>query len=190
MKKKNFIAFYVFFLIILFSFALVPSEVQSLNPTFVESWKEEISPFVNYVTLEIILNNLFVVLVLWLFSIIPAWVYYKRPRNPEDEKRLIRTIYTAYTLYFIKEGIRNGLLILSFNYTPYIFTLITLILPHGVAEIGAFALTADISLEWVRGLSGEFKAPKIKHLTVPIILVVLSGILETTLTPYIFKTLL
>lgn len=188
--KKDFIAFYFIFLATVLLFALIPSQTAELSPAFIESWKREITPSINYMTLEIVLNNLFVILALWLFSLIPIWMFYRKPRTPGDKERFIRFIYIVYILYFAKEGIRIGLDILGFSYTPYIFTLLTLILPHGITEIGAFALTGAFALNWAKSLDKSFKKPHPKHLIASTFLVIFSGILETTLTPYVFKTFL
>ena len=167
----------------------INQEVVILDENFKKMWINEIKPVIDNGTLSIILNNLFVVFALWLFSAVPKWVYRRRPRRLGDKKKLVSIIYIIYILYFIKEGVRVGLNLLGWNYTSYGFALLTLILPHGIVEIGAFALTGALAFNWATSLN-RFELPKIRSFIVPIILIIFSGVLETTLTPYIFKTFL
>lgn len=190
--KKNFVVFYSSFMVavLLLSLVSLGKEVPKLGEAFKEAWVSEIVLTLDRSTLEIILNNVFVMFALWLFSVIPAWLFYRRPRSPGDEEMLARIVYIAYILYFIKEGIRIGLELLDFHYTSYIFSLLTLILPHGIIEMGALALTGAFALDWATNLGNGFRFPKRKYFIIPTFLIVFSGILETTLTPYVFRSFL
>lgn len=149
-------------------------------------WAEGVPSYLNAETLGIILNNLFVMFVMCLFSILPFKIYYRKEREDKDFKQAVCLITGSYCMYFIKEGARAGFGLLSFPYATYWFGVIILVFPHGIIEIGGFALTASTMLEY-------YKTRDIKvlwYLLISVILIIIAGVFETTLTPYLFRTFL
>lgn len=152
---------------------------------FYEAWAMQISPGVDGMTFEIILNNMFVVLL--LFGAVWFWRYCAgRLSVPRSRKMLV--MYLIYSFFFLKEIFRIVYLVSDFSRAfdlSSFFTFCTIILPHGLVEFLAFVLVMVFGCVWLGG-----KRFKWFYLCVPLLLVIVAGILETTLTDYLFRAYL
>ncbi|MGB4443983.1 MAG: stage II sporulation protein M [Dethiobacteria bacterium] len=135
------------------------------------------------------LNNLGVMLLLWLVSAI--WLYYAL-RTGIPEKRVYRWALFCYLFFFFKEFIRVTRSVADFSCCfslPYWDVLFTLVLPHGAIEYLAFALGAAYALAWLsRSLSSRRRAsPGARAVFIPATLIILAAVIESAVTPYLFE---
>ena len=163
-------------------FSSTPIEV---GETYKAMWIEGMPSYVNIETVEIIINNTMVILIMCLFSIIPFTLYNNKERKTGDLKRVVWLVTVAYALYFAKEGIRAGLGLLDFPYVSYLFGVFILTLPHGIIEITGFAIASSATLSYHK--SEIDKKVMYQYLLLAVGLIVVAGLLETTLTPYLFR---
>ncbi len=137
----------------------------------------------------LMLNNLGVILLLWLVAAI--WIYYAACAGA-PRRRICRLALGCYLFFFVKEIFRINRSIDVFsrgNSIPYLDVLINLILPHGVIEYLAFLLAAAFALLWLgRSLEeGSWHYPGHRALILPASLVVLAAAVESTITPYLYE---
>ena len=146
----------------------------------------------NNAFLHLVLNNLAVLLLLWLVSAV--WIYYAAcaaaPRG-----RIYRLALVCYLFFFSKEFLRINHSILQFSRDsniPYRDVLINLILPHGIIEYVAFALAAAFALLWLSSSleKGGWRYPGHRAVILPASLVLLAAAIESTLTPYLYQVYL
>lgn len=135
------------------------------------------------------LNNLGVLLLLWLVS--ATWLFYAR-RAEIPGKRACRWALFCYLFFFAKEMIRVARVLAAFSgrvNLPWARLFFTLILPHGAVEYTAFALGAAFALAWL-GRSLERKRryyPGHPAVFIPAGMVLLAAVIETVVTPSLFK---
>lgn len=156
-----------------------------MNDVFRTNWAESMSSYINGETISIIINNLMVMLVMCLFTIIPFFVFNMKERKYKDLRQMITLIFIAYMLYFLKEGFRAGIGLLSFPHKSYLFGVFILTLPHGIIEITGFAIAASAIFNYFMKNIGRDTVYRYLMLAVSLILV--AGVLETTLTPFLFR---
>ena len=104
--------------------------------------------------LYLALNNLGVLLLLWMVSAV--WLYYG-VRTPASRRRVCRLALYCYLFFFLKELFRINRTIADFSSSskiPYGDILVNLILPHGLIEYLAFALAAAFAC-LARQFAGE-----------------------------------
>lgn len=146
-------------------------------------WAQMISPGIDGETLGIILNNLFVAFLLWA----AAWFWrYCAGRLFVPRSRMFGAMYFVYGFFFLKEFVRMACQVYGFSYSFGLScgaVFCTLVLPHGLLEFLAFALVAFYACGWLRGERGVGAA----EVLLPALILVVAGILETTLTDYLFK---
>lgn len=135
------------------------------------------------------LNNLGVLLLLWLVSAI--WLYYAVRANVPG-KRVYRWALCCYLFFFLKESFRVTRSIVDFGRDfslPCRDVLLTLVLPHGVIEYLAFALAAAYALAWLgRSLKSSCRCyPGSGAIFIPASLIILAAVIESALTPYLFE---
>lgn len=139
--------------------------------------------------LYLALNNLGVILLLWMVSAV--WIYYAA-RIPAPQRRIYRLALSCYLFFFLKELFRINRSIVDFSRgsrIPYRDVLVNLILPHGLLEYLAFALAAVFALLWLaRSLeSGRWRYPGHRAVFIPASLILLAAAVESTLTPYLYE---
>lgn len=157
-------------------------------------------PTIDISTLHIILTNSMVSVVLWLVSIFLCWMYYKRKNEVPDKdygKFIMKIGYLAYGFFFLKEGVRVGMSILDFQSSmniPYLPSFLTLILPHALFEFTAFISISILALRWLNSnienwenKEEGFIMPNKSYILIPLLLIISAGLVETTLTPYLFR---
>lgn len=166
-------------------FSSTPIEV---GETYKAMWIEGMPSYINVETLGIIINNTMVILIMYLFSIIPFTLYNNEEREEEDFKKVVWLVTIAYALYFAKEGLRIGLGLLDFPYVSYSFGVFILTLPHGIIEVTGFAIASASIFKYYK--SEINKKVMYQYLLFAIGLIVVAGLLETTLTPYLFRSFL
>ena len=177
------------FLTPLLLISTLSSEPMELGEAYKNMWAEGMTSYVNGETLGIIVNNLMVILIMCLFSIIPFTLYNRGEREEIDFKKVVWLVTIAYILYFIKEGMRAGLGLLNFPYASYFFGVFVLTLPHGIIEIIGFAIASSATLLYYKSEKSEVdKKVMYYYLLIAVGLILIAGLLETTLTPYLFRT--
>ncbi len=139
--------------------------------------------------LYLALNNLGVLLLLWMVSAV--WFYYGA-RIPVPRGRVYRLAFYCYLFFFLKELFRINGSIVDFSRgsrIPYGDVLVNLILPHGLIEYLAFALAAAFALIWLGSSleSGRWRYPGHRAVFIPASLILLAAAVESTLTPYIYE---
>lgn len=156
---------------------------------------ESMDPALNISTLQIIGVNVMVSLMLWGAVISMYLIFYRRKemQTVETKKLTFTLAYFACLFFFLKEGVRVGMSVVDFYYSvriPYLPATLTLILPHAIFEFMAFILVAIFALNWLKGsLEVEtFAWPRPLIVIFPLILVVASALVETTMTPHLFQT--
>ncbi len=137
----------------------------------------------------LVLNNLGVILLLWLVSAI--WIYYAAHAGAPP-RRIYRLALTCYLFFFLKEFFRINRSVAGFSRgsrIPYLDVMVNLVLPHGVIEYLAFALAAAFALVWLtRSLEkNSWYYPGHRAVILPVSLVVLAATVESTITPYLYE---
>lgn len=135
------------------------------------------------------LNNLGVLLLLWLVSVI--WLYYVL-RAGISGKRAYRWALFCYLFFFLKEYFRVTCSIIDFSRDfslPYRDVLLALVLPHGAIEYLALALGAAYALAWLsRSLKSSRRFyPGAGAVFIPASLIILAAAIEAAVTPYLFE---
>lgn len=157
---------------------------------------EEMQPTVGIHTVQIFASNLFVSLVLWAAVISIYFLFYRHKDRRTNQLAVItfKVAYVACFFFFFKEGIRVGLTVLDFYQTmnmPYLATIFTLIMPHAIFEFMAFILIAIFALNWLNENIYQYrfypKKPSVISVALPLVLILASALVETTLTPVIFN---
>lgn len=186
-KISNFAFLLIFsFLLPLIIISFFSSPPIELDAAYKSMWAEGMISEVSSETFSIIINNLFVAFVMCLFSIIPFLLFGKKYENHKDFKHIIIFVTIAYILYFTKEGVRAGLGLLDFSQTSYAFGVFVLTLPHGLLEIAGFAIAGSAIFHFFKN---EISSSEItRYLILSIFMIITAGVLETTLTPYLFRT--
>ncbi len=139
--------------------------------------------------LYLALNNLGVLLLLWMVSAV--WLYYG-VRTPASRRRVCRLALYCYLFFFLKELFRINRTIADFSSSskiPYGDILVNLILPHGLIEYLAFALAAAFALAWLGSSleSERWRYPGHRAVLIPASLILLAAAVESTLTPYLYR---
>lgn len=190
MKNRKVITFSLI-LIVCFLTPLLLTSIFSFTPievgeTYKAMWIEGMPSYINVETLGIIINNTMVILIMCLFSIIPFTLYNNEKREEEEDfKKVVWLVTIAYALYFAKEGLRAGLGLLDFPYVSYSFGVFILTLPHGIIEITGFAIASSATFKYYK--SEINKKIMYQYLLFAVVLIMVAGLLETTLTPYLFR---
>ena len=139
--------------------------------------------------LYLALNNLGVMLLLWLVSAV--WICYAA-HTLAPQRRIRGLALFCYLFFFLKEFCRINRSIADFSRgssIPYRDVLFSLVLPHGLIEYLAFALAALFALLWL-GSSlerGRWHYPGHHALLIPASLILLAAAVESTLTPYFYR---
>lgn len=148
---------------------------------------QKMNPIINSETLYIIAKNLLVGFSLYFSSKI---IFNLNRNNTLDDskfKALRKSAILFHLVYFVLLGIRVGVSIKGSIFNNYWFSLLTLIMPHGILEITGLALVSATSLKYfLEGINKE-EFINLSKLSAGIIIV--AGIVETTLTPFIFSKL-
>lgn len=139
--------------------------------------------------LYLALNNLGVLLLLWLVSAV--WICYAAHVSA-PQRRIQGLALLCYLFFFLKELLRINRSIADFcrgSSLPYRDILLHLVLPHGVIEYLAFALAAAFALIWLGSTlkRGGWRWPGHRALLLPASLVLLAAAVESTLTPYLYQ---
>lgn len=144
-----------------------------------------LKPVINLSTLVIIINNLLVGASLYISS---RLIFNLNKNNSLDQSgiRLLKKLaITFYIVYFVILGVRVGISIKGSTYNSYWFSLLTLIMPHGLLEVTGFALVSATSLSYyTEKLS---KTEFLRLIKVAATIIIIAGIVETTLTPFVFS---
>ena len=194
--KRDFMVFYSPFVVINLVFILLSLnvEVVELNALIKKTWQETMTSAIDITTLGIIVNNLFVAAYLWVLPIYLMWIAFKNARSLKEKQNMLKLVYFVYLSYFIKETLTVSLSLFGFQRlnVTYLYSFLTLIMPHGLTEIGALALTAAFATQWMSSLinKDKFELPPKEFFLIPATLIIFSGILETTLTPFLFRSFL
>lgn len=158
---------------------------------------DTISPSIDKSTFSIIVTNIVVSLSLWLVVTMLLYICYRRKRDNEtySNKFIINMGIICFVFFFCKEGFRLVYHVVDFSNSmnfSYIFSMIGLILPHGIIEFTAFILAAVFSLNWLDKCLNDSKisVPKVSNLLIPICILLIAGVIETTLTPMVFENLI
>ncbi len=138
--------------------------------------------------LYLTLNNLGVLLLLWLVSAV--WICYAA-HTPAPQRRIRGLALFCYLFFFLKELCRINRSIAGFSRgsgIPYRDVLFSLVLPHGLIEYLAFALAAFFALLWLGSSleKGCWHYPGHHALLIPASLILLAAAVESTLTPYFY----
>ena len=155
---------------------------------------ETMPPIVDISTLEIIVINSFVALCLWFSVLLIYYFFHKRQEGKYQYKFILYLAIFCNAFFYIKEGLRMGYTVYSFSESmgiPYASSFLTLIFPHLIPEFTAFIITSILSMQWI---SEKMKYGKtnvsLKLFLIPFVILIFAGIVETTLTPFVFRSYL
>ena len=150
---------------------------------------------VNTSTAEIIAVNFFVASLLWGVILSLAAVY-RMQSMTALQGRLVPLSLFVYGFFFLKEGVRVSALVWDFAASasiPFLSLLFTLILPHGIPEFTAFIFLAVFVLRRVEKAAAHGRGlPFLSSKEVLMVgsLIVVAAIIETTITPWMFREFL
>lgn len=191
MRRRYFLVFYTPALLITFILALMSRPVV---PRLTGAWAKLMVGELSRETILIIGNNLFIASLLWALTIITLFLAIKRRRSYDAGVLLSQIIFLVYLAFFVKESAGVLLTLLDFQQTmqvPSIIAFLTLILPHGLFEYTAFVLIAVYGMEWFRAnFDRDIVELPWHEIALSFLLIVLAGIVETGITPYVFRTYL
>lgn len=163
---------------------------------YFQSLSEAMEVGIGSQTLYILLNNVFIGLIIWSAVAVIHLLIYERNSNKTQvlEKRTFTLAYAICLIFFLKEGMRIGITILDLYNSlnlPYFVTLATLVMPHAIFEFMGFIMMAIFALYWLKEQlerkEGGLTPPKALAVILPIVLIGVSAVLETTVTPMIFS---
>jgi uncharacterized membrane protein SpoIIM required for sporulation len=168
---------------------------EKINFTFVAAWLEVMREGTGLSAVHIIINNSAIIVLFWVLAVFPLWISFKKKRSEKQKALIAVTASLGYLIFFTKESFRLSIILLSFQDTfgvPFLSSLLTNVLPHGVVELGSFILAAAWAVRWLAQQTAreKFIFPNIKHIAVPLASIIIAGLLETSLTPYLFKSFL
>lgn len=147
-------------------------------------------------TLQIMFNNIVIGIIIWsAVGIIYLLMFEKNPiKTPQLKGKTFKLAYAICLIFFLKEGFRIGFTILDLYHAvnlPYFVTLTTLVMPHAIFEFMGFIMVALFSLFWLKDQlnrkEGGLTPPKALAVILPILLISVSAVLETAVTPVIFS---
>lgn len=178
--------------IIFYSMVIIMSSFSPGNVYMSEEMRRLMSINMDYSigleTLKIIINNLLVYLSMFLSAKLVSSLKKSEDLSKSKSNFLATTIIVFYIVFFALQGFRVGIGLNSSIYNNYWFSFYTLVFPHGLFEMAGFALASSASFYYFfEELSKEYF---IKLTKVGALIIIMSGVLETTLTPWIFKSLL
>lgn len=181
--SKVFLACMFSFFALILTMSLLSPPAGIMSNGFKMEFAKAMHPFINSQTLYIIVNNLLVGLAMFLSSKIVLSL--SKGSTIKEIHMLSIIIIGFYMFYFALQGIRVGVDLNSNIYINYWFSFFTLIFPHGIFELTGFALISSTSYFYHIGQLN--KNQLIKMVIIASLIIVFAGLLETTLTPFIFK---
>lgn len=191
MRRRYFLVFYTPALLVVFILALMSRPVV---PKLTGAWARLMAGELGRETILIVGNNLFIASLLWALTIITLFLAIKRRHSYNARVLLGWVIFLVYLAFFVKESAGILLTLLDFQRTmrvPSIIAFLTLILPHGLFEYTAFVLIAVYGMEWFRAnLDRNVMELPWHEIALSFLLIILAGIIETGITPYVFRAYL
>lgn len=163
---------------------------------YFQSLSEAMETTIGTQTLQILLNNVLIGVIIWSAVGIIYLMMYEKNKNktPALEGKTFKLAYAVCLIFFLKEGLRIGFTILDLYHSvnlPYFVTLTTLVLPHAIFEFMGFIMVALFSLFWLKEQmarkEGGLTPPKVLAVFMPILLIAVSAVFETAVTPVIFS---
>lgn len=174
-------------LILIFVFFAHETAEKNINNDVFEIVAYSMQDAIDLTAIEVIVHNSLVAICLWLIAMLP-WLILKNKK--QDKKTIIFIAFMGHVAFFVKEGIRMGLIVnQGFLGLHPMSIFLTLIFPHALFELPALIIVSVLSFCFLISLYDK-NTLRLRCLLIPLVFLIVAGIIETHVTPAIFSNYL